>query len=237
MESLDSIEDDITLHGLSAHGERNRILQVSGTALRDARGRAIGAVIVLNDVTHTRHLENIRREFVANVSHELKTPIAGIKGFVETLLDGAMHEPTDAERFLRIVARQADRLDTIIEDLLSLSKIEQSEEAADLPLERMPLRELLSGVVEDCRAKADERGVVVDMTCDESVTADINPRLLEQAIVNLVDNAIKYSESGGARRPAGRSVPTGSGRLGPRPWLRHRKRTFAASVRTLLSRR
>ena len=99
------------------------------------RGRAIGAVVVLNDVTEFRRLEHIRRDFVANVSHELKTPITSIKGFVETLLDGAMQNPDDAERFLQIVAKQADRLNAIIEDLLSLSKIEQGEEAADIVLE------------------------------------------------------------------------------------------------------
>ena len=89
LESPDPIEDDIVLHG-----ERWRVLQVRGTALRDAMGRGVGAVIVLNDVTRYRHLENLRRDFVANVSHELKTPIASIKGFVETLLDGALRMRT-----------------------------------------------------------------------------------------------------------------------------------------------
>lgn len=189
LESLDSIEDDITLLG-----ERQKVLQARGTALRDTRGRAIGAVIVLNDVTHTRHLENIRRDFVANVSHELKTPIASIKGFVETLLDGAIHEPADADRFLRIVVKQADRLNTIIEDLLSLSKIEQSEEAGDLALEYFPIRDVLEAALADCENKAGERQITLEMSCQEALATAINPRLLEQAVSNLVDNAIKYSE-------------------------------------------
>ncbi len=189
LESLDSIEDDITLLG-----ERQKVLQARGTALRDTRGRAIGAVIVLNDVTHTRHLENIRRDFVANVSHELKTPIASIKGFVETLLDGAIHEPADAERFLRIVVKQADRLNTIIEDLLSLSKIEQSEEAGDLALEYFPIRDVLEAALADCENKAGERQIALELNCHEALATAINPRLLEQAVLNLVDNAIKYSE-------------------------------------------
>src|SRR5262249_21154064 len=110
------IEDDVILHG-----ESDRVLQVRGTALRDPHpGGGNGAVIVLSDVTHLRRLEMIRRDFVANVSHELKTPITSIKGFVETLLDGALANPADAERFLRIVSTQADRLNSIIEDLLSL---------------------------------------------------------------------------------------------------------------------
>jgi len=110
------VEGDVVLRNA-----RDRVLQANGTALRDPAGRGIGAVIVLNDVSRLRQLENMRRDFAANVSHELKTPIASIKGFVETLLDGAMHNPDDAERFLRIIARQADRLNAIIEDLLSLS--------------------------------------------------------------------------------------------------------------------
>jgi len=94
LQSPDPIEDDIVFHG-----EGPRILQVRGAALRDAAARSVGAVIVLNDVTRYRHLENLRRDFVANVSHELKTPIASIKGFVETLLDGALAHPDDAQRF------------------------------------------------------------------------------------------------------------------------------------------
>ena len=100
-------------------GERERVMQAHGSALHDVDGRPIGAVIVLNDVTDFRQLEMIRRDFVANVSHELKTPITSIKGFVETLLDGAMEDPVDSERFLRIIAKQADRLHAIIEDLLA----------------------------------------------------------------------------------------------------------------------
>ncbi|MDX1964310.1 MAG: ATP-binding protein [Pirellulales bacterium] len=193
LDSPASVEDDILLHG-----ERNRILQAHGTTLRDTRSRPIGAVIVLNDVTHTRHLENIRRDFVANVSHELKTPIASIKGFVETLLDGALHNPADAERFLRIVVKQADRLNTIIEDLLSLSKIEQSEEAGNLVLEETNIHLLSIEAIQDCQSRATERQVTVELECAEDLTTLANPRLLLQAIINLLDNAMKYSESGSA---------------------------------------
>lgn len=186
------IEDDVILHG-----ESDRVLQVRGTALRDPhRGGGNGAVIVLSDVTHLRRLEMIRRDFVANVSHELKTPITSIKGFVETLLDGALANPADAERFLRIVSTQADRLNAIIEDLLSLSKIEQSERAADLVVEHASIRELLEAVAHDCQSKAEQRQIDVRIDCDESIWAQINSPLTEQAVTNLLDNAIKYSEPG-----------------------------------------
>src|SRR5262249_4676084 len=97
----------------------DRVLQIRGTVLHDSQSRGFGAVFVLNDVTRLRRLENMRRDFAANVSHELKTPITSIKGFIETILDGAT--PDDRDRFLRIIARQADRLDAIIDDLLTLS--------------------------------------------------------------------------------------------------------------------
>jgi two-component system phosphate regulon sensor histidine kinase PhoR len=192
LESPDPIEDDIVLHG-----EGPRILQVRGTALRDAGGRSVGAVIVLNDVTRYRHLENLRRDFVANVSHELKTPIASIKGFVETLQDGALAHPDDAQRFLKIIGSHAERLNNIIEDLLSLSKIEQSEQAVNLPLELSPLRPMLEAALHGCQPQAAVRNVELSLICDEALLARINPPLLEQAVINLIDNAIKYSEPRG----------------------------------------
>jgi two-component system phosphate regulon sensor histidine kinase PhoR len=185
------IESDVVLHG-----QPGRVLQAHGTSLRDAAGRAIGAVIVLNDITRFRRLENIRKDFVANVSHELKTPITSIKGFVETLLDGALDNPQDAERFLRIIAKQADRLHAIIEDLLSLSKIEQSEEAADIELFDASLHEVLETAINSCQPQATDRNIDVHLDCDPELLVRVNPPLLDQAIVNLLDNAIKYSEPG-----------------------------------------
>ncbi|MGE0607964.1 MAG: two-component system histidine kinase PnpS [Pirellulales bacterium] len=175
---------------------QDRQLQAHGTALRDVQGQAIGAVIVLNDITRLRRLESLRRDFVANVSHELKTPITSIKGFVETLLEGALDNRQDAERFLHIMARQADRLDSIIEDLLSLSKIEQGEESGDIELSRQPVRHALTDALDEIRPKADERAITIELHCDESITARVNRRLLEQAVLNLLDNAVKYSGPG-----------------------------------------
>jgi two-component system, OmpR family, phosphate regulon sensor histidine kinase PhoR len=195
LESSEPIEDDLVLLG-----DREKILHVRGTALRDGDGRSVGAVIVLGDVTEFRLLERLRRDFVANVSHELKTPIASIKGFVETLLDGALDDPEDAARFLKIVAGQADRLNSIIEDLLALSKIERSEEAADLPLEPTDVKKVLEAAINDCQTKAAERRIEVRLNCDDRIQATANSPLLEQAVVNLLDNAIKYSEPGSAVR-------------------------------------
>ncbi len=178
--------------------QRTRFLEAHGSVLRDADGREIGALVVLADVTRIKRLESVRRDFVANVSHELKTPVTSIKGFVETLLDGAMHNPEDAERFLKIVGTQADRLGGIIEDLLTLSRIEQEAEKAEIVLERGPLAEVLRAAVDVCRMKAQEKNVTLELSCEAGLEAQRNPPLLEQAVVNLIDNAIKYSAEGQA---------------------------------------
>lgn len=185
------VGDEVVLHS-----DDERVLQARSAPLHDARGRAIGAVIVLNDITEFRRLEHIRRDFVANVSHELKTPITSIKGFVETLLDGALHNPVESERFLKIVAKQADRLNAIIEDLLSLSKIEQGERASDIALEPGSIKEVLDNAARDCQSRSQERNVSVRVACDDAIAATINAPLLEEAVINLLDNALKYSESG-----------------------------------------
>lgn len=174
-----------------------RVFQLHGAPLRDDKDQNLGAVIVLHDMTRLDRLETIRRDFVANVSHELRTPITSIKGFVETLRDGAIHRPDDATRFLDIIARQSDRLNSIINDLLALSELEQSGQR-ELRLERTPLRGLLEEAITVCESKARRRDVGLRLQCDEKLEAKANAPLLEQAIVNLIDNAIKYSEAKGS---------------------------------------
>ena len=188
----ETVEDDLLLR----EGNRDRTILVRGTALRGSSGNDHGAVIVLNDVTHFRQLENIRRDFVANVSHELKTPTASIRGFVETLLDGAVENQVDARRFLTIIARQAERLEAIIEDLLALSRIERIEESSDLSLEAVALADVIAAAIGSCQLRANERSISVTVECEPQVVVAVNPPLLEQALINLIDNAIKYSNVG-----------------------------------------
>lgn len=186
-----SIEEAIVLTGAE-----ERYLQVRGTILKGAQGASIGALVVLNDVTRIRKLESLRHDFVANVSHELKTPITSIKGFVETLLDGALKNPEDAERFLTKVARQTDRLNQIVEDLIDLSRIEKDTEQAEIQLEESRVKEALEAAVQACEVQASIKAIKIDLTCDDYLKAKINPPLVEQAVINLIDNAIKYSETG-----------------------------------------
>ncbi|MCB2204058.1 cell wall metabolism sensor histidine kinase WalK [bacterium] len=173
-----------------------RFLQVHGSILKDDAGMPIGLLVVLNDVTELRTLENVRRDFVANVSHELKTPITSIKGFVETLLDGAINDRDDALRFLGIVSRQADRLNAIIEDLLSLSRIEQAGDTEEISLAPGSVHDALQSAMQVCQHDAEQKNIILQLDCDGDISARMNPPLLEQALVNLVNNAIKYSEAG-----------------------------------------
>ncbi len=190
-----------------ADGERH--LQAHGTLLCGADGRKLGALIVLSDMTRIHNLETVRRDFVANVSHELKTPITSIKGFAEMLLDGSARDDAERAKFLGIVARQANRLHAIIEDLLTLSVLEQEDGKPGIALQPGLVRTALANAVEVCEHKAGEKGVSVEVHCDDHLSAHINTPLLEQAVVNLVDNAVKFSEPGSAVRVEGDEQPDG----------------------------
>ena len=181
----------------------SRHLDAQAVELRDGTGVRLGAVVVLHDVTQLRRLEAVRREFVANVSHEIRTPIASIRAAIETLMDtddAAPIDPASAQRLHRVVARQAVRLEDIVEDLLTLARIEaaDSEDAASAPaLEPTPLAGVLRGAAETCAANARARQIRVEVADADGLSAMLLPRLAEQALVNLIDNAINYSEEGG----------------------------------------
>lgn len=168
-----------------------------GTRFQDASDMTSGAIIVINDVTNLRRLENMRRDFVANVSHELKTPITSIEGFAETLLDGALESPEDARRFVEIIAKQSKRLHAIIEDLLALSRLEQDKEQSELVLTEEKIINPLRRSIENCGLKAAEKKISIELTAEDGLTARLNSPLLEQAVTNLIVNAIKYSDEGG----------------------------------------
>jgi two-component system phosphate regulon sensor histidine kinase PhoR len=178
------------------HGTESKFLQVSGTVLRDSEGEKIGALVVLNDITRLRQLENIRREFVANVSHELKTPITSIKGYIETLQEGALEDKENARKFLEIIFKQADLLHALIDDLLSLSKIEQEAERGEMQLVDEKVRRIIEAAIAAYKTRAREHRIQVTLHCKDEVVVKANARLLEQAVGNLLDNAIKYSEAG-----------------------------------------
>ncbi|NMC44636.1 MAG: PAS domain-containing protein [candidate division Zixibacteria bacterium] len=181
---------------LAAGGRDERYFQVQGSMLRDAAGETAGAVVVLNDITRLRRLEVIRRDFVANVSHELKTPVTSIKGFAETLLQGGITDPADTRNYLEIILRQSDRLNAIIDDLLTLSQVEQERERGAIMLAPEPLAKVVASALEVCVLKAERKGIHLELTGEKEVVAEVNAPLLEQALVNLINNAVTYSDSG-----------------------------------------
>jgi two-component system phosphate regulon sensor histidine kinase PhoR len=189
LNSRTSVEDDITVY---RNGER--ILNIKSAPLLDVGPEPIGMLIVFSDVTDLRRLEDMRRDFVANVSHEIKTPLTAIKGFVETLHQDTVETPEEAERFLGIVSKHVDRLNTIIEDLLMLSRIENEAERGEIKREKTRLREIFQNAAQICRPRAEEKRIQIELGGDEAIAAVVDPVLLEQAVVNLLDNAIKYSD-------------------------------------------
>lgn len=191
-----AFEDEIVL---SRRGD-NVYLHTNVVELYGGDGRTIGALMVLNDVTRLRKLERLRSDFVANVSHELKTPITSIRGYVETLLDGALDDREHAQRFLEIVLRQSEQLGTIIDDLLTLSRIEKDTKEAGISFVAEELSPVLQRALETCRQQAAKKQVTLKLDCPAEIVAKMNRTLLEQAVVNLLVNGVTYSDPGGEVR-------------------------------------
>jgi len=188
-----SIEDEVTLYV----DQREQYLALHGTVLRTDGGQRTGAVIVLHDQTRLRQLETVRQQFVANVSHELKTPISAVKAAAETLLDREKDFKPELTRFLRMIARHADRLGTIVDDLLSLARIEQQSEQGQVTLTPDRLAPVLGRAVENCLAQAQAQKIhLILVDGDNDCQAMVNAPLLEQAVTNLLDNAVKYCPAG-----------------------------------------
>lgn len=204
LEGGGSVEGEIILPG-----EEDRVVQAYGTSLTDAAGVNRGALVVLHDISRLKRLETMRRDFVANVSHELKTPITAIKGCVETLAEGGFEQTAEARPFLDMMNRQTERLSALVEDLLSLSRIEADTEHSRVKLERGSVHDVLRLAVQAYVKAAETRKIVLELECPEDLEASLNPQLLEQAVGNLVDNAIKYSAEG--KRVTVSAIASGDG--------------------------
>jgi two-component system phosphate regulon sensor histidine kinase PhoR len=156
----------------------------------------LGAVLVFHDVTELRRLENLRQEFVANVSHELKTPLSSIKAYVETLLHGALEDPENNVTFLRRIEEQADRLHGLILDLLRLARVETGQEVFEITT--VPLGELIHSCVAEHRTAANAKRIALDVEShDGALCVRADEEGVRTILNNLVDNAIKYTPDGG----------------------------------------
>jgi two-component system phosphate regulon sensor histidine kinase PhoR len=155
-----------------------------------------GAVIVLHDITDLRKLERVRRDFVANVSHEFKTPLTAIQGFAETLLAGAMDDPQNRIRFLQIILDHSRRLARLTDDLLELSKMDADR--VDLEVDRLSVSQFVQSCIETTQRSAAEKNLRVSVNLKNSlpdIAAD--RRRLAEVLQNLLDNAVQYTPSGG----------------------------------------
>ncbi|HXR48958.1 MAG TPA: ATP-binding protein [Candidatus Limnocylindrales bacterium] len=183
-----------------------RWLQVNAAAISNSAGEREGTILVFHDLTRLKQLERTREEFVANVSHELRTPLSLIKGYVETLLDGARNNPEVVERFLKIIERNTQRLDLLIQDLLTISALESGR--VKLNLQPVELRPLVEKVFTDLKTRAEEKDVKLVNQLND-LTALVDAHRLEQVFANLVDNAIKYGRAQGTVTVGGRKTDAG----------------------------
>jgi len=158
-------------------------------------GEVIGAVVVLRDVTVLRHAERLRRELTANVSHELRTPLTSIKGFAETLLEGAMSDEATCRRFLTIIDGEADRLVKLVDDLLALSRLESK--GVTLELAQVDLNQLVAQTVDKLRPLAEDSQLLIGHSGSSGVVVIADADRLEVVLTNLIDNALKYTPPGG----------------------------------------
>ncbi len=197
-----AIEGQMTGGELELPGMELRCLHVNVVSLLNREGRHGGMLLVFHDLTRLRQLENTRREFVANVSHELRTPLSLIKGYVETLIDGAKDDPAVALRFLQTIEKHADRLTFLIEDLLTISRLESGQIV--LSVQPTELTPLVDHVLEDLSARATEKGITLRNTIPQETKVRADGDRLEQVLFNLIDNAIKYGKQDGVVEVSGR---------------------------------
>ncbi|WP_332689772.1 two-component system histidine kinase PnpS [Halalkalibacter lacteus] len=172
-----------------------RHFEVYGAPVMSNRDKLKGIVLVLHDITELKKLEQVRTDFVANVSHELKTPVTSIKGFTETLLDGAMNTEPLREKFLTIIAKESERLQNLIQDLLDLSRIEQSY--FKLNWQKTNLKLTIEEVIELLRKKAKEKQIELEVMIEGDVTLEGDAERLKQIAINLINNGIMYTPVGG----------------------------------------
>jgi len=172
-----------------------RIVDCNLAPYTSENGEVKGVVTVLHDITAIRRLEKIRSEFVANVSHELKTPITSIKGFAETLLDGAMEDPQVQHNFLEIIYNESERLHRLVNDLLDLSKIEQRK--VPLKKERIHVYDLIYDIYQHLQEKVNRKKIEFHFPTHHDIRIEGDKDRLHQILVNLIDNAISYTPEGG----------------------------------------
>ncbi len=185
---------DYELH-LNQNGKQILFIHTVPLHNTDNHKRNVGALAYITDITQVRKLEDIRSEFVSNVTHELKTPLTSIQGFIETLKNGAISNPAVAEKFLDIIEIETDRLRILINDILALSEIESTKQDNDK--QRFELLELVQEVGSMLENSANEKDIAIEIMINKDCKLEANRNRIKQLLINLMDNAIKYNKHGG----------------------------------------
>src|ERR1051325_7231534 len=184
------VEGRVVAHELELPSLDGRCLQVNAASILGRESRLQRIILVFHDLTRLKRLENTRQEFVANVSHELRTPLSMIKGYAETLIEGAKDDPEVALRFLQTIDKHADRLTYLIEDLLTISRLESGQIAINL--EKTELRPVIERALVELRGRGREKTVTLLNEVPEGLIVRVDADRIHQVVFNLVDNAIKY---------------------------------------------
>jgi two-component system, OmpR family, phosphate regulon sensor histidine kinase PhoR len=195
VEEIFMTEDRVRRQILLPHRIERKHYEVYGAPIIGQNDEWKGIVVVFHDITELKNLEQMRKDFVANVSHELKTPITSIKGFSETLLDGAMQDSEALKSFLEIILTESDRLQSLIQDLLELSKIEKH--GFELSLEKQEIPFLIGEVLPILKDKAENKEITIRTRFESKGEAEFDPYRLKQVFINLISNAIVYTPRGG----------------------------------------
>ena len=174
----------------------SKYIEISAVPFAGEQQQYAGSVLVFRDVTGEKRIDEIRRDFVANVSHELKTPVTAIKGYTETLLDGAMENREDAAKFLKIIKFQSERMDQLVRDLITLSRIEFG--AVPMEIAAVSLPGIVDGAIALFQEKTQAKGLYIKKEIPEKCAEiQADPMRLSQILTNLLDNALKYTDTGG----------------------------------------
>lgn len=192
IDEVKEINQSVVKEGKISNKE-DKFIRVTATPLGLEKEKSFGSLLIIEDITKINKLENMRRDFVSNVTHELKTPLTSIRGFIDTLKGGAMKEEAVANRFLDIIDIEAERLYSLIQDILLLSEIESKREYEVISCN---INELIEGVIELLKPKLAEDVAIIFEPKPYIRPYFCNPDRMKQLLINLIDNAVKYTEKG-----------------------------------------
>lgn len=188
-------EENVKNEFTQFEGTEKVYYQIIGVPIFNEKNRLKGAVLVIHDITELKKLELMRKDFVANVSHELRTPITSIRGFAETLLEDDLKNKEVAKEFLTIIYNESDRMQLLIEDLLTLSRLEQ--ENVQLVVNEIDVEGLLKDIIPAYQMKARKKKISIAFSMDEKLNFKADKEKIKQIIINLLDNAIHYTQEQG----------------------------------------